>query len=956
MMEPRQRSRKGCLTCRQKRKKCDEIRPICGRCRGGDDCIWPASQPTSKAASRPSRLPRIQPRPLLDPNPTDIYAPAETTPILAVGENRPIPNVHPHESNTDCLYGSSELAIESTHDFTPYPFVDFTAAAMDTSDPVLKLNNTLSAQTSSTFKTQEYPPDLKHGPPLLTLNSLTVTCTDNDNRGYTPDEDEEEAFRTTEWLPGTLQLLSLYIALELPNQERVRWSSALDSYFTFFIRYSYDPTKLPVYVSDLVARHCRVESVRLGILGTSVLLYSFLNPELSQAPLRKYANQLIDAAASKLQLEESQLSTTLDAQLAGISEILGFYYFVGDLGGYVRYIDRAWPIVQQLVGTAPVSVHKLHGPETVDIRMFAWCDVFSAIATSRPTRLVYDFNAGALLQRNQEGPNIPLLDSGLEWMCGLPDALLLLIIQIINLKHAPISQSERTIRAATIEAALRGWKVWPTNIPNSMMRVQRVGAQEIWRHFTILYLYQAIYKATPSQEVVQQSVKQIVKLASTLRSGHNPDCLLYIPYFLAGTFATSTKDRRKKCDEVKPVCGRCRDSNDCTWPASQPASEVASRPRLPRIHPRPSLDPKPTPLTGTGTPVSISGENNFSNLYPYGLNMGSLDMFAGVAIPSNPHSFILSPLVDFAPVVPNISDLPLELGISPPVPISDTFGNRERPLGLGCSLRPPPALSTLALACVSEDGPEHFLDDDEEEVFKPMEWLPGTSRLLSLHLFLEFSNQERVQWSSALDSYFTFYIRYSYDSSNLLTQASDLVAYHVQSESVRLAVLSTSLLFYTFLNPGFPQTSLREHAIEIIDAASVALEFEESQPNTSLDAQLAGVSGILIFYVSPPLRQAIYKATPSQEVVQQSVKQIIKLASTLRPGHNPDCLLYVPYFLAGTFAISGKDKRFIRDRLMRCGIDAYMKKLVDALEQLWSQQLPIDKHVDWTSRTPPLVF
>ncbi|KDN42912.1 hypothetical protein RSAG8_06438, partial [Rhizoctonia solani AG-8 WAC10335] len=365
-----------------------------------------------------------------------------------------------------------------------------------------------------------------------------------DEPDHALDEDEEDVFKTTEWLPGTLRLLNLYLSLELPNQNRVQWSSAIDSYFTFFIRYSYDPDNLPIHICDLVVRHCQLESVRLAVLSTSILFYSFLNPGLPQAPLREYANELIDAATVALRFEESQPNTTLDAQLAGISEILGFYYYIGDLGGYMRYIERALPIVQKLVGTASVSIHNLYGPGTLDIRIFAWCDVFSAMATSRPARLVYDCNVDALLQRNQAGPDTPLLGSGLEWMAGLPDAFLLLSIQILNLKHTPMSPTERITRAATIEAALRGWKVWPSGIANSVMRVQRVGAQEIWRHFTILYLYQAVHKATPSQEVVQQSVKQIIKLASTLRSGHNPDCLLYIPYFLARTFAISAKDRR----------------------------------------------------------------------------------------------------------------------------------------------------------------------------------------------------------------------------------------------------------------------------------------------------------------------------------------------------------------------------------------------------------------------------
>ncbi|EGX91188.1 C6 finger domain protein, putative [Cordyceps militaris CM01] len=46
------RTRSGCFTCRGRRVKCDETRPICERCRkGGRDCVYPDPS-TSKASSR----------------------------------------------------------------------------------------------------------------------------------------------------------------------------------------------------------------------------------------------------------------------------------------------------------------------------------------------------------------------------------------------------------------------------------------------------------------------------------------------------------------------------------------------------------------------------------------------------------------------------------------------------------------------------------------------------------------------------------------------------------------------------------------------------------------------------------------------------------------------------------------------------------------------------------------
>ncbi|KAL2834419.1 hypothetical protein BDW59DRAFT_47201 [Aspergillus cavernicola] len=49
------RTRSGCFTCRSRRIKCDEIRPVCERCRKGNrECVYPSSTtgPVSKSAPR----------------------------------------------------------------------------------------------------------------------------------------------------------------------------------------------------------------------------------------------------------------------------------------------------------------------------------------------------------------------------------------------------------------------------------------------------------------------------------------------------------------------------------------------------------------------------------------------------------------------------------------------------------------------------------------------------------------------------------------------------------------------------------------------------------------------------------------------------------------------------------------------------------------------------------------
>jgi len=68
------RSKSGCLTCRRKKIKCDERKPVCQRCTHSQlDCTWPpAAPPSKKARRRISIAPKIDVEPptapLTDPS------------------------------------------------------------------------------------------------------------------------------------------------------------------------------------------------------------------------------------------------------------------------------------------------------------------------------------------------------------------------------------------------------------------------------------------------------------------------------------------------------------------------------------------------------------------------------------------------------------------------------------------------------------------------------------------------------------------------------------------------------------------------------------------------------------------------------------------------------------------------------------------------------------------------
>jgi hypothetical protein len=154
-------------------------------------------------------------------------------------------------------------------------------------------------------------------------------------------------------------------------------------------------------------------------------------------------------------------------------------------------LEQAKPYVQSLIGGNVIDFMSLRGKETFDIRIFAWCDILSAMALSRPTLFAYETNIDHMLIVDPDNPIIIPLDDdvGLEWMVGCPNVMIVLMARISALRDLAISQQEKIARAEAIEKSIRAWQARPSPTTNSFLKVVRMSAQEIWRHAMILFLY-----------------------------------------------------------------------------------------------------------------------------------------------------------------------------------------------------------------------------------------------------------------------------------------------------------------------------------------------------------------------------------------------------------------------------------------------------------------------------------
>lgn len=166
-------------------------------------------------------------------------------------------------------------------------------------------------------------------------------------------------------------------------------------------------------------------------------------------------------------------------------------YSSGGCDSYYQLLQQAQPFVRALMGGDIIDFMSLRGKETFDIRVFAWCDILSAMALSRPTLFTYETDIEPLLIVDPDAPP-PIADDddvGLEWMVGCPNVMIVLMARISALRDMNVSPEEKRARAEAIENSIRAWQARPSQTSNSFLKVVRMSAQEIWRHSMILFLY-----------------------------------------------------------------------------------------------------------------------------------------------------------------------------------------------------------------------------------------------------------------------------------------------------------------------------------------------------------------------------------------------------------------------------------------------------------------------------------
>ncbi|KAF8754365.1 hypothetical protein RHS01_06274 [Rhizoctonia solani] len=553
------RSRTGCLTCKNRRKKCDEGRPRCERCvRGGFECLGyehhgkralagaPApdqTQSSTPGSSSVSPGPSIPPQTSSSsmdigdtfPSPLDVDLSTPGAGPSTSAVPPPMINIQSGfsglGSSNGGLQSPSGTGLSGLQSFLdslgPPPASDvpldglMNPSTLDGTDMFNGFGSLLGMgmPTLPTFGQQTVPYahiETTDADPGLGTSTVASDAAFNElgaeliashqtvarpHEGLLLADDEEDDIDPEGLLAEVERSMR---SMKLGSGEHL--TELYDFYLMFFSRLVFEPIRIyQNLASVLLERFQTSEVMRHSMLAIAYLYRS-----------------LYDRAATPTVLQYTKPRMSPSTKLSGIIEVLFFEYSYGGCNSYYRLLEQAKPYVQSLVGGNVIDFMSLRGKETFDIRIFSWCDILSAMALSRPTLFMYETNIDHMLTVDPDNPIIIPLDDdvGLEWMVGCPNVMIVLMARISALRDSGISQQEKIARAEEIERLIRAWQARPAQRPIPSSRSS------------------AIHKVGPLHRVIKDAVRQIISLAQTIPAGRNPD--IFLP---AGAACISRKDR-----------------------------------------------------------------------------------------------------------------------------------------------------------------------------------------------------------------------------------------------------------------------------------------------------------------------------------------------------------------------------------------------------------------------------
>ncbi|KAL4917300.1 hypothetical protein BDW62DRAFT_184158 [Aspergillus aurantiobrunneus] len=337
------RTRSGCFTCRSRRIKCDESRPVCERCRKGNrECIYPSSTtgPASKPAPRSvtkAKASRPQSRG------SDSSGPVE------VDENRPLEPIVDEHEEVEGSPGSSSHQSPTTTGPT----------GQTGSKPTLPRNK--SAQSLRRRKVKQQVATTTDPVPSRKENSSSPST-------ETSSRFESLSARSDSVGIHTLEAVGDPSVAHLPEDLRFYISYHRESinYRHYFLQ----PRSASFVRQTLIEYALQYEPLLYAIIGFSAYHHCVQTGDGKLYTFLKYYNKALSLLRKSLGSGEPYSEATL----ATVLVLTTFEEFIGDWVNLVDHHQAAHVLIRELLTPESASVDDIHR------HLFEWYARFDIVA------------------------------------------------------------------------------------------------------------------------------------------------------------------------------------------------------------------------------------------------------------------------------------------------------------------------------------------------------------------------------------------------------------------------------------------------------------------------------------------------------------------------------------------------------------------------------------------------
>ncbi|KAH7322348.1 hypothetical protein B0J17DRAFT_772756 [Rhizoctonia solani] len=549
-----------CLTCRQRRKKCDKNRPACDRClAGGFRCLGYDHIPASTGPKQPRASTSKQ------ATTSSLRAPSTRDPKNRLGS----PSYHNYRTISD---GTADSGM-SEGDLSPKQ----PSSSMQTT-PTLSYRSTASMPSPVSLQSSQ----MVAQPDYLSSSSMPLDCSLNclavaPRTVFGPPRPPVEETSPVElqqlpnesWAQPLFSLVNTSGGSYNPSfvfnlPPTISPNPLLSGQIIEFILSQYEPLLEMVFfrptrehldfARDKLIVRLQESSLTHWSMYIGARIFQALIKDGKKADLRFLMScvRRMDEHVCLESARDGTLAGSLHALSGGLELVFLDFMTANTRAGHQLFrklIPTFIRATQTLPSYAPsrkISLAEAFTSPHFEIGRFVFMDAVSSLVFGVPPLIDYDTTA-PFVRTEMNCNGYPGCIHPTEWIHGSPLELTSLIVKISlwRAKNPGIQCAPEEIWKP-LEAEAWAWAPRvssPVSMNEPSQMVVRMAVQEGWRHAGLIYLYMGMCGCMSDDPRVQTSVRQILRLLQILQPDMTTRSHYFVPSLVASICTPSEKHR-----------------------------------------------------------------------------------------------------------------------------------------------------------------------------------------------------------------------------------------------------------------------------------------------------------------------------------------------------------------------------------------------------------------------------